>query len=161
MAKPTVYIETTIPSYLTARPTSDVVALARQVETLDWWEHYRHDFELVTSDLVILEASQGNVEASQRRLAILQDLPKLPMPLSAENLATYLLQQHALPKKAELDAQHVAISAVHKIDYLLTWNCKHIANATMREKIEKSCLEKGFNVPILCTPTQLKAKSSD
>lgn len=113
MAKPTVYIETTIPSYLTARPTSDVVALARQVETIDWWENYRHDFELVTSDLVIFEASQGNEEAARKRLLVLENLTKLTMPLSAETLAEYLLQKHALPKKAELDSQHVAISAIH------------------------------------------------
>lgn len=85
---------------------------------------------------MIFEASQGNVEASKRRLDLLQDLPKLSMSLSAEKLAEYLLQKHALPKKAELDSQHVAISAVHQIDYLLTWNCKHIANATMRDKID-------------------------
>lgn len=155
MSKPTVYIETTIPSYLTARPTSDVVALARQVETIDWWENYRHDFELITSDLVIFEASQGNVEASKRRLDLLQDLPKLSMPLSAEKLAEYLLQKHALPKKAELDSQHVAISAVHQIDYLLTWNCKHIVNATMRDKIDLSCKAMGFTAPKLCTPAEL------
>lgn len=152
MAKPTVYIETTIPSFLTARPTSNVVASARQVETIEWWENYRQDYTLYTSKFVLDEAEQGHIDAARRRMAVLKNLPLLTILPESEMLMIALIDSHALPAKAHIDAFHIAVAATNNIDYLLTWNCKHIANATMKKSIAKTCETLGFIAPTLCTP---------
>lgn len=152
---PTVYIETSIVSYLTARPSRDVVTLARQELTRKWWNTRRHRHDLFTSDVVIGEAREGDDEAAQRRLQALQGLEELGVTSEAEDLATALLEEGPLPKKAAIDALHIAISATEGIEYLLTWNCTHIANAAMRKPIEEVCRTRGVEAPIMCTPEEL------
>lgn len=152
---PRVYIETSIPSYLTARPTNDMRAMANQNTTLEWWENRRMDFELYISEFVLAEASQGHPEAAKRRLDSLVDIGELDTPPAVRELALALLKAGSLPAKAELDALHIATAAVNGMDYLLTWNCKHIANAVMRPKVEAVCRIQGYEPPIICTPQEL------
>ncbi len=150
-----VYIETSIVSYLTARPSSNLIAAAWQKETLDWWDTQRHRFELFISDLVTEEAGRGDAEAAARRLAILKDIPILLLNDAAINLAKALIQQGGLPSKALDDALHIAISAVHGMDYLLTWNCRHIDNAEKKPLIRKICQSYGYLCPEIATPIEL------
>ncbi|HEX4955426.1 MAG TPA: type II toxin-antitoxin system VapC family toxin [Thermoanaerobaculia bacterium] len=152
--KPRVYIETSILSYLTALPSRDVIQAARQQLTLAWWSR-RHDYDLFVSDPVLAEARRGDPTAAGRRLDAAVGIPVLSGAEEAEALAADLLAKAAMPPKAVLDAAHVAIAAVHGLDFLLTWNCTHIANATMRPRIEAICKGYGFPPPIICTPDEL------
>jgi predicted nucleic acid-binding protein len=153
--KETVYVETSVFSYLTARPSNDLRGMANQNTTADWWETQRPNYSVFASDLVISEASRGHPEAAQRRLAAIADLPLLQVSENVRALAQALIQSHALPEKAEADAYHVAIAAVNGVAYLLTWNCTHIANAHTRPKIETTCRALGYEPPIICTPLEL------
>lgn len=151
----TVYIETSIVSYLTALPARDLLAAAWQNATSRWWETQRLRFELFTSQLVLDEAAQGHPDAAQRRLRNLAGIPHLPMPDPVTDLATTLLSEGALPEKATDDALHVAVAAYHGVDYLLTWNCRHIDNAEMKPVIRNVCVVKGYVCPEICTPLEL------
>jgi predicted nucleic acid-binding protein len=153
MAK--VYIETSIVSYLTARPSSNLIAAAWQKETTDWWESQRHRFSLCVSDVVIEEAGRGDKGAARRRLAKLAGLEVLPLNEQVVNLSKALIDEGGLPEKAIDDALHIAIAAVHGIGYLLTWNCRHIANAETRPKVRSICMTLGFSCPEIATPTEL------
>jgi predicted nucleic acid-binding protein len=155
MVKPKVYIETSVISYLTARPSNDLRAAASQQATTEWWEARQGQFDLFVSELVIAEASLGHAEAATRRLAAIADIPELAATDDARALGMALIADGALPKQAEIDAYHIAIAAVNGIEYLLTWNCTHIANARMRPKIEAVCRARGFEPPIICTPLEL------
>ena len=152
---PTVYIETSIVSYLTARPSRDVVTLARQELTREWWNSRRQRHDLFTSDVVVGEASEGDDEAARQRLDALQGIEELETTPEAEDLASALLEKGPLPEKAAVDALHIGISATEGIEYLLTWNCTHIANAAMRKPIEEICRTKGVEAPVMCTPEEL------
>lgn len=153
--KSSVYIETTIPSYLTAWRSPELVMAANQEATRKWWDESRAKFGLFISQLVIGEISNGDPEAVKRRIAVLEDLPELALTDKAEALAAKLLLGAALPQKAKADALHIAIATVHGMDYLLTWNCTHIANAIMRPKIESICRAAGYEPPVICTPPEL------
>ena len=153
--KPSVYIETSVISYLTARPSNDLRAMANQSATSEWWEAQRPNYSAFVSDLVISEARKGHPEAAQRRLDVIAALPLLKISHEVLALAQALIESHALPQKAEADAYHVAIAVVNGVDYLLTWNCTHIANAHMRPKIESTCRAHGYEPPIICTPLEL------
>jgi predicted nucleic acid-binding protein len=153
--RPGVYLETTVVSYLTARPSRDVVLHAHQQLTLEWWQSQRFAFDLFISPVVRIEAGRGDPEVALRRLAVIEDIPVLMVTTEATELAAALVRQGPLPAKAELDALHIATAAVHGIDYLLTWNCRHIANARMRPQIESLCRAAGYEPPILCTPEEL------
>jgi predicted nucleic acid-binding protein len=153
--RPTVYIETTIVSYLTARPSRDVVLHAHQQLTHEWW-HTRHGaFELLSSPLVWIEAGRGDPELARLRLETLENILLLAPTPEATRLAQDLVRRGPLPAKAEVDALHIATAAVHGVEYLLTWNCTHIANARMRSRIEALCRAAGFEPSILCTPEEL------
>lgn len=152
---PTVYIETSIVSYLTARPSRDVVTLARQELTREWWNNRRARHDLFTSDIVVGEANEGDDEAAQQRLDALQGIEELETTSEAEDLTSALLEKGPLPEKAAVDALHIGIAATEGIDYLLTWNCTHIANAAMRKPIEEVCRTNGVEAPIMCTPEEL------
>ena len=152
--KPRVYIETSILSYLTALPSRDVIQVARQQLTLAWWSR-RHEYDLFVSDAVLTEARRGDSAAAGRRLDAAAGIPVLSGAEEAEALAAELLARAAMPSKAVLDAAHVAIAAVHGLDFLLTWNCTHIANAAMRPRIEAVCKDHGFPPPVICTPDEL------
>jgi hypothetical protein len=151
----TVCVETSIVSYLTALPARDLLAAAWQNATSRWWETQRLRFEIFTSRLVLDEARKGHPQAAQRRLDVLQTLAHLSMPDPVTDLAMALLTEGALPEKATDDALHVAVSAYHGVDYLLTWNCRHIANAEVADAIIEVCREKGYDAPKICTPEQL------
>ncbi len=151
-----VYIETTFVSYLTARPSRDLIVAAHQQITHDWWDTRREDFELCASELVFQEAGGGDPQAAHERLEVLKDMVLLETRQEALELAQELVRAGALPAKAFEDALHIAIAADQKIPYLLTWNLRHMANATMRPLIETVCVSKGYKAPIICTPEELR-----
>jgi predicted nucleic acid-binding protein len=150
-----VYIETTIVSYLIARPSRDVVIAGHQQVTHEWWDIRRANYELCLSQLVLDEAGAGDAQAAQERLLVLQPLLVLETTTEALDLAKQLLQAGALPAKAANDALHIAVAATQAIHFLLTWNCRHLANAAMRPVIETVCQARGFKAPIICTPEEL------
>ena len=151
-----VYIETTFVSYLTARPSRDVVFAGHQQSTHEWWDNCRADYELCVSELVFQEAGAGDPQAAQERLEVLKAMILLETRPEALELAEELVQAGALPAKAGDDALHIAIAADQKIAFLLTWNLRHMANATMRAMIETVCAGKGYKAPIICTPEELR-----
>jgi len=153
--KPKIYIETSIPSYLSAPLSNDLRVAANQSITIEWWETRRPGFELFISEFVTAEASLGNTEAAQKRLETIADLPKLAITESVRLLAAALISEGPIPPNAEIDAYHIAVATVNGVDYLLTWNCTHIANAIMRPRIEEVCRQQGFEPPIICTPQEL------
>ncbi|MCE2543916.1 MAG: type II toxin-antitoxin system VapC family toxin [Acidobacteria bacterium] len=161
MAKKTVYIETSVVSYLTARPTSDLLPAAWQKITADWWETRRNRFDLMTSKVTLDEAGRGDAGASARRLAALSDIPVLPITGAVSDLADKLVQGGALPAKALNDALHVAVSGVHGVDYLLTWNYRHLDNAEARPVIRRICSRYGYGGPEICTPRELMGGFED
>ena len=153
--KAKVYIETTVISYLTARPNRDVVIAGHKKITRDWWQTCRERFDVVASQLVVREASAGDSRAAQERLEKLATLTLLEVTEEAVSLAQELLSTGAVPEKAAEDALHLAIAVTNGVEYLLTWNCKHLANATMRTKIEDVCRAAGYEPVIICTPEEL------
>ena len=153
--KPTVYIETSIIGYATSRPSRDLVTAANQQLTDEWWRKHRDQFDLYISQIVLQECSAGNPDAAKERLDRLTQIPELDVTRAAEQLAKELLKQVPLPEKAEVDALHIAVATVHGMDYLLTWNGTHIANAALRHRIEEVCRESGFEPPVISTPPEL------
>jgi hypothetical protein len=153
--KPRVYLETTIPSLLTAWPSRDVLIAGQQQATRDWWNERRRRYDLFVSVLVMTEVERGDVTAAKERITMLQECQVLPYPIEAEELTRALLSSRLIPAKAETDAAHVAIAAVYGMDFLLTWNCRHIANAAIVEKLRDVCAGKGFPAPVICTPHEL------
>ena len=156
-----VYIETSIPSYLTARPSRDVRTAAWQQITVQWWEQARQHYELFTSELVVSEAGEGSPEAAQRRLAALHGIPELVVDSEVVALAAKLIADGGIPAEAEVDALHVAIATVQAVDLLLTWNCRHINNAEMKPVIRSICAMAGYTCPEICTPQELLSEESD
>ncbi len=151
---PKVYLETTIPSYLTAWRSRNLIRAAHQEATREWWEG-RSRFELYVSQVVVNEAARGDSEAAKERLEALAGIPILDVTEDAEALAENLVERGPLPRKAAVDALHIGVATVHGMDYLLTWNCTHIANAATRGEIEAVCRESGLAPPIICTPIEL------
>ncbi len=153
--KPRVYLETTIASYLTARPSRDLIAAANQHMTHDWWRNHREMFDLYISQFVLEEASAGDQEAAARRLAVLENLPQLDVTEAVQHLAQELVTRVPLPANAQVDALHIAVATIHGMEYLVTWNCTHIANAILRHRIEAICRAAGYEPPTICTPQEL------
>jgi predicted nucleic acid-binding protein len=151
----TAYLETSIVSYLTALPARDVVAAARQRLTLEWWDTQRASFDLVVSPLVLEEASRGDSQAASRRLKILRGLPRLDATPAVIAFAKRIVSDGALPRSAADDALHIALAVVHGVDYLLTWNCRHIDNAQNKPLIRRLCDTAGYAFPEICTPEEL------
>ena len=154
--KPSVYIETSLVSYLTARPSRDLLVAAHQQLTVAWWDEQRTRYELFTSQVVLAEVRAGDPDAAQRRLAVLERLPLLDVADTAIALAARLVTAQALPAQAAQDALHLAIACVHGMEYLLPWNCTHLANARLRSRIEQVCRDAGYVPPITCTPEELE-----
>jgi predicted nucleic acid-binding protein len=155
MEKKTVYLETSFISYLTSRPNRDVVIAGHQAITHEWWNSQRHRYELFISETVLEEAGEGDQLAAERRLALLEPLEVLRTPDELMDLVAGLISRHAVPEKALADAVHIALACVYGINYLLTWNCKHIANADRRHLIEQVSMDFGYTPPIICTPEEL------
>ena len=151
-----VYLETSFASYLVAWPSDSLVTAALQRLTQRWWDARRDAFELFVSELVLAEARSGNPSAAARRLAVLATIPVLHATPAAEALTERILAARLVPPKARADAAHIAIAAVHGMDYLVTWNCRPIANAITRKRIEQLLREAGYDAPVLCTPEELQ-----
>jgi predicted nucleic acid-binding protein len=152
--KPSVYVETTIPSYLTAWPSRDLVRAAHQQITREWWAR-RNGFNLYSSRLVVQECEAGDPVAAADRLAALAGIPLLEQETDVADLARALLRDVPRPAKAAADALHIATAAAHGMQYLLTWNCTHIANVALRPGIEAVCRAAGLEPPLICTPEEL------
>ncbi|MCC5840329.1 MAG: type II toxin-antitoxin system VapC family toxin [Opitutales bacterium] len=157
----TVYLETTIPSYLTARPSSNLIIAGEQAITREWWESRKVMFRLFISEAVVEEASRGDAEAARKRLEVISDLEELSIDEPVLSLTREILGTGLIPRKASADAVHIAVAARHGIDYLVTWNCKHIANAEMIRKISHVISQCGYFVPIICTPRELFGGEED
>ena len=152
---PTLYIETSIISYLRQRPSTQVVTAARQVLTHQWWSHERTSYELVTSQYVIDEASDGDPKLAEERLESLDGIPLLPADPDIEIIANEIMARAILPPKAVFDALHIAITAHHRVEYLLTWICRHIANAKILPRIHAVLNDLSVPIPIICTPEEM------
>jgi len=154
--KSKVYVETTVVSYLVGWLSKhDLYVAANQEYTRQWWSERRHDFSLFTSAVVAKEARDGTPALAEARLEYLREMICREVTDEAEELQHLLLRQAALPRKTELDALHIAVAAVNGMDYLVSWNLKHIVNATMLPKIYAICLAAGYDPPFVCTPAEL------
>lgn len=153
--KGTVYVETSVVSYLRSRMSRDLVLAARQQETRDWWEDDRRRYEVYASEIVVREISHGDREAAAERLEALRGVPNLDLNEESYSLAEILLDSGAIPKEYPEDALHIAVATVHGIDYLLTWNFRHINNAVHRCAIERAVRAHSFECPVICTPEEL------
>ena len=159
--KPRVYVETTVLGYLTSWPSGDLLVASRQKITRDWWRYALGAFQLVASELVHREASAGDDQAIQARLEALKALPVLAVSQRAEDFARALVAGGAVPPTEPEDALHIALAVVNGIEYLVTWNFKHIANAVMRSKIQGVCIAEGYDPSTICTPEELLEPESD
>lgn len=153
--KPKLYLETTIPSYLISWPSRDLIIAGHQQITREWWTKRRRAFDLYISQLVIDEAKTGNDEAAGERLKAIRGLPLLDITKEVESLAIRILTSGVIPAKAATDAAHIAIATVHRMEYLMTWNCVHLANATITKSVARICWQEGFECPVICTPEEL------
>jgi predicted nucleic acid-binding protein len=140
-------------SYLVGRPSRDAITLGNQQLTREWWATRRLDYELFVSELVVREAEIGELAAA--RMEVIAPLTILSVPEDAERLAPLLLRAAGLAANAATDALHIALAAVHGMHYLVTWNCKHIANAAIRRAVEHHCRLAGYEPPVICTPQEL------
>jgi hypothetical protein len=152
--KKSIYVETTIFSYLTGKPSANIINAARQQTTNLWWENRRKDFQLFVALPVIDEASNGDPDAAAKRLAIIRKIPIIGLTPEANELANFLTKETPFPANAEVDALHIAIACVNQFDYILTWNFKHIANAEIRSKLEILAESQGYRLPTICTPEE-------
>uniref|UniRef100_Q3ARD6 Uncharacterized protein n=1 Tax=Chlorobium chlorochromatii (strain CaD3) TaxID=340177 RepID=Q3ARD6_CHLCH len=155
-----IYVETSVISYLTARPSKTILGAAHQQLTLTWWEK-RSDYDLYVSQAVWQECAAGHPEAAERRLSVLAELDILVVTEPMITLANTLVEQGIIPTKAIEDALHIAIATLHHVDFLLTWNCRHIANPIIQEKISLYLEQQGLYLPIICTPEELIGEKND
>ena len=153
--KPTVYIETSIIGYLASRPSRDLITAANQQMTHEWWHKHRGRYGIYISQVVIDECSQGDPLAAQERLELVKGVFEVVINSEARKLAKRLIEFVPFPDKAHTDALHIAASAVNGLEYLLTWNCKHIANAALRKRIIQVCQMAGLTAPTICTPQEI------
>ncbi len=154
--KQQVYIETSVVSYYANRPSRDLVTAARQQVTREWWDESSHHFQLFISVLVLEEARRGDESEAKKRLEILNDIPVLGISEEAEALASALIVG-PIPKKSAEDALHIALAAVNGMEFLLTWNFRHINNAMMKKQIARVVENHGYECPVLCSPEELEA----
>ncbi|MCI5131721.1 MAG: PIN domain-containing protein [Candidatus Electrothrix sp. EH2] len=155
-----VYIETSVISYLTARPSKTIIGAAHQQLTQTWWKQ-RDNYELVISQAVRQECAAGNAEAAQRRLVALKELDMLEVTEEMITLAEEMIARRLIPAKALEDALHIAVATLHHVDFLLTWNCRHIANPVIQEGIAEYLEQQGRFLPIICTPEELLGGMDD
>lgn len=151
----TCYLETTIISYLAARPSRDLLTASHQALTHRWWRSQRDRSALSISQAVIEEASIGDPAAVLRRLKLVDGIRVLAVTLPAVELAERLVREVKLPQRAAVDALHVAVAAINRVDVLLTWNCRHLAGASFRPRLESVCRDAGYETPAICTPLEV------
>lgn len=159
--KPRVYLETTIPSYLVAKPSRDLVIAAHQQITREWWQTRSPLFDLFVSELVLEECRAGDARTAQERLDSLAGIPILPADDAMIEVAETLLAEGPIPRKAAGDAVHIAAATVYGCDYLLTWNCRHIANAEMQRSIRRLFDRHGLELPVICTPEEFMGEEDE
>lgn len=150
-----IYIESTIPSYVVARPARDLLQAARQQLTRDWWDLPREKHELFTSQIVLDEIAFGEKVMAQLRLELLQGVPLLQVTDTVKEFARQVLSSGLLPVTADRDAAHIALASAYEMDILLSWNCRHIANATIQARLRRLAESAGFTLPVICTPEEL------
>lgn len=155
MDRPSLYIETSIVSYLAADPSRHPVTAANQRLTHAWWNTRRHQYALFTSDIVLKESTRGDASVSAKRLALLTPIQLLPEREQVTLLADDIRSRLRLPDRAAPDALHIAYAAAYGLTYLVTWNCTHIANPKLQPRLEQACRLRGLGLPILCTPNRL------
>jgi hypothetical protein len=153
--KPKLYLETTIPSYLLSRPNRDLIIAGHQQITREWWDARRTAFDMYVSQFVIDEVSAGDTQAAGERIKLIRGLPRLGITHKVNALANGLLAIGVIPKRAAIDAAHIAIAAAHAMDFLMTWNCTHLANATIAKSVASVCGQHGCECPVICTPEEL------
>jgi predicted nucleic acid-binding protein len=153
--KPKVYVETTVISYYTAKPSNDILALARQRITEQWWTHATQNLSLYISQAVIEEAMQGDKLAAAKRLQHLNKIPSLDISESVVKVYQTYIKELPIPPRAHRDALHIAVAAVHGMDYLASWNCKHIANGIIIKKIININTRLCIPIPVIITPDEL------
>jgi predicted nucleic acid-binding protein len=156
--RPKLYLETTIPSYLTARTSRHFVTARMQDVTKRWWNSWRTQLEIYISDIVVLEVTAGDPQAAKKRRTVLEGFPILENNGDSRAFAARILKTCGLPGQAIRDAQHVAVAAMHALDFLLTWNCAHLANPQIASNIRRVCQSEGYSCPMICTPEQLMEK---
>ena len=149
------YLETSIIGYLTVRPSTNLIVATHAAITQTWWNIRREQFNLYISEVVLEEIGRGDVEIATRRRELIHNLPLLEINDAVEKLAQQFLIQSNLPPKASDDALHIAVATVYGLNYLLTWNCKHIANAQIQKKLSQISSQSGYELPIICTPYEL------
>lgn len=150
-----IYIESTIPSYLVARPARDLLQAARQQTSKDWWDLKRHQHELFTSEIVLAEISEGEAAMAQQRLEVMDGIKTLRVTEDTEALTRRILESGLLPLAADRDAAHIALATIYEMDILLSWNCRHIANASIQARLRRLAGQMGLTLPVLCTPDEM------
>jgi len=161
MDKPRIYLESSVISHRTARPSRDVIALSHQEITRVWWDNHIHEYELYASQVVLDEIRRGDPVAAAERLKVVARFPLLPLGPEVERLAAIYQEKLRLPEKSLRDTLHLAVASVHDVDYLVTWNCKHIANAHIRRQLQELNYGAGVHTPIICTPEELLDEDDD
>ena len=149
------YLETSVVSYFTARPSRDIIVLAHQEITRQWWEKAIQQFEIYISEAVMEEISTGDLEAVKRRLEKVDTFKRLELNVYVEKMAQVYVDRLKIPKKSALDAVHLAAASIHNMDYLVTWNCSHIANGIVIKKLLEVNTSYGVKTPVICTPEEL------
>ena len=155
VGRPVVYLETTVVSYLTAKPSRDVVMAGHQQSTREWWAYRKQDVRVVASQLVLQEAGKGDTQATQQRMDVLKGVEFLEITPDATTLARNLIEHGVVPETSVEDALHVAVAVVNGCKYLVTWNYRHLAGAGVRARIEAFCRDEGYEPAIICTPEEL------
>jgi len=153
--KPRLYIETSIVGYLTSRPSSNIIVAGHQHTTRIWWEKRRNLFDVFVSELVVDEAAKGDPQAAKEQLEAIAGISDLEVNETALYLGSQLVDAGAIPSKVANDAVHIAVASVHNMDFLMTWNCSHMANAEISSRVQKIVHAHGFVCPIICTPEEL------
>ena len=151
-----IYIETSIISYLVARPSRNLISAARQKITCDWWEKQRHSYQNLVSELVVAESTKGDKDAVELRLNALKEISVLSIEQECAEIAELFFTKAYLPEKARADTLHIAIATYYKIDFLLTWNCRHLANAHFIRKLQKISYDEKLVLPTICTPQEME-----
>lgn len=155
ITKQRVYIETSVLSYLTSRSSKDKIVAAHQIVTKEWWKKQSPKFELCISEIVLREAARGDIKAAAKRLQIAATCRVLPITDDLLTVAEHFMAQGHMPKKSAEDILHIALATIHAVDYLLSWNSAHIANAEIQKTLSKIASKLHFELPILCTPLEL------
>ncbi len=153
--KQSVYLETTIISYLAARPSRDLIVAGHQQITLEWWEKVSPKCQCYVSEVVIEESEKGDIEVSKKRLDLISDFQVLAVNEEIKKIASIFFEHLRIPEKSRLDSFHLATACWYKMDYLLSWNCKHIVSGSVRKLLNEINEELKIYIPIICTPEEL------